>query len=100
MAHYRDGLGIITCRWCIGVSDERMQPPENPSEHRDRGRVVGKTHASRTYHFLINNRSESLCGLLNDEEFFGPDIALTLTKSEAEQHEFVLCGHCARLVDG
>jgi hypothetical protein len=76
-----------------------MRLPENPSEQRDRGRVVGKTHTSSTYHFLTNNGSESLCGILNDKEFFGPNVARKLTESEAEQHEFVLCGHCARLAD-
>jgi hypothetical protein len=76
-----------------------MQPPENSSEQRDRGKVVGKTYTNDIYHFLTNDRSKSLCGILNDEEFFGPNIALTLTETEAEHHEFALCDHCARLGD-
>jgi hypothetical protein len=76
-----------------------MRPPANSSKRRDRGNVVGKTSTSDTYHFLTNNKSKSLCRTLDDEEFLGPDVALTLTETEAEQQGFALCDHCARLAD-
>jgi hypothetical protein len=76
-----------------------MRPSANSSKRRDRGKAVGKTSTSDTYHLLTNNGSKSLCGTLDDEEFLGPDVALTLTETEAEQQGYALCGHCDRLAD-
>jgi hypothetical protein len=61
--------------------------------------TVGKTYSSSTYHVLTNSESESLCGQLNENEYLGSDVALRLTKIEAEQQGFDLCAHCARLAD-
>jgi hypothetical protein len=90
---------LLHAKRCIELGNYRMRPPANSSKRRDRGNVVGKTSTSDTYHFLTNNKSKSLCRTLDDEEFLGPDVALTLTETEAEQQGFALCDHCARLAD-
>lgn len=76
-----------------------MRPPANPGEKREKDIVVGKTYTSDTYHFLTENSSESLCGMLKDKKFLGSSIDLILTETDAEQQEFALCAHCARLAD-
>jgi len=56
--------------------------------------IVGKAASSDIYHYLDEKRARSLCGHLNNDEFLGPKVAITLSEADAKQRNFRLCDLC------
>lgn len=55
--------------------------------------------ASGYYHLLTEDRTRSLCGGVSAESQFAAGMHRVLTREQAEDRDFEVCGLCNSIVD-
>ena len=51
------------------------------------------------FHFLRDEQTVSLCGVVNNESQFASQISKIISQQEAERRGLELCGRCASIKD-